>query len=237
MDPSDDAAGLAVSARLDAQVKRLDAASSNVGNAISFIQTQDGFLQKAQKALDRMSELAVLAQDVTKQPDDLALYDKEFQTLSDYFLDLANKKFNDVSLFSSNALTITTDSDPTVANSFVMDGINLTAAGGPYDLALNSDVTTIPNAQTALARVRDAIDQLAADRATIGSHHARMGYTLEQLQVYKENLMAANSRIKDVDVAQESTKYARYQILVQSGTAMLAQANSLPQNVLRLLQQ
>lgn len=234
---ADDAAGLAVSSRLDAQLKRLDAASSNVGNTISFIQTQDGFLKKAQQALDRMSELAVLAQDVTKQPQDLLLYDKEFQTLCGYITDMSTKKFNDVSLFSPEALTVTTDSDPTIANSYVMAGIDLTATGGAYDLAIQSNVTTVTDAQTALDNVRTAIDQLATDRATIGSHLARMGYTLEQLQVYKENLMAANSRIKDVDVADESTKYARYQILVQSGTAMLAQANTLPQNILRLLQQ
>ncbi len=96
------------------------------------------------------------------------------------------------------------------------------------------DITT--NAMAALVNVRAAITQLAADRATIGAYQARMNFTSEQLTVSKENLSAASSRIQDVDVAEESTQYARYNILVQSGTAMLAQANTIPQSALRLLQ-
>ena len=87
VNPADDAAGLAVAMRLDAQVQRLNAAKSNVGNAISFAQTQDGFLKKVTKALDRMSELAILSQDVTKTAADAALYDLEFQTLGGYITD------------------------------------------------------------------------------------------------------------------------------------------------------
>jgi flagellin len=83
--------------------------------------------------------------------------------------------------------------------------------------------------------VKTAIARLAQDRATVGSNVSRLNYTSEQLSVLKDNLIAANSRIKDVDVAEESTQFARYNILVQSGTAMLAQANSLPTSVLRLL--
>ena len=88
----------------------------------------------------------------------------------------------------------------------------------------------------ALTNVKAAITQLATDRATIGAYQSRMNLTSEQLTVSKENLSAASSRIQDVDVAEETTQYARYNILVQSGTAMLAQANQLPQSVLRLLQ-
>jgi len=109
--PSDDAAGIAVSLRFDAQVNRIQAAKDNVGNAVSFSQTQDGFLQKVGKALDRMSELSVLAQDETKTNADRALYDKEFQTLDSYITDIATKDFNGVSLFSSTGLSVTTDSD------------------------------------------------------------------------------------------------------------------------------
>ena len=99
-----------------------------------------------------------------------------------------------------------------------------------------SDRTTTTNAATALINVKAAITQLATDRATIGAYQARMNLTSEQLIMNKENLSAASSRIQDVDVAEESTQYARYNILVQSGTAMLAQANQIPQSVLRLLQ-
>jgi len=228
--PEDDVAGLAVSMRFDAQINRINAAATNVANAISFSQTQDGFLQKVSKALDRMSELAVLAQDVTKTDDDRALYQKEFAALGAYIDDLATKDFNGVSLFSGNTLAVTTDSD---ANTFNMSGVDLTAS--VYTNATSADISTTAGAVTALANVKAAIEQLATDRATIGSNIARLTKYSEQLGVLRDNLTAANSRIKDVDVAEESTRFARYNILVQAGTAMLAQANANPQTALRLL--
>jgi len=232
VDPADDAAGLAVSSRLDAQIGRLAAAGSNVGNAISFIQTQDGYLQKMGNALNRMSELSVLAQDVTKTDADRTLYNQEFQTLAAYVGEAAGKNFNGVPLFSANALAVTTDGD---GSTFSMNGIDLTAT--EYTTALGSSIDTTPNAGTALTNINAAITKLSQDRATIGAYQARLTHTAEQLTVNRENLIAASSRIKDVDMAQESTEYAKQNILVQSGTAMLAQANLLPQSVLRLLQQ
>ena len=104
-----------------------------------------------------------------------------------------------------------------------------------YTDATGGDVSTTGGAVTALSDVKDAIKQLATDRATVGANVARLNYTNEQLGVLKDNLSAANSRIKDVDVADESTQFARYNILVQAGTAMLAQANATPQSALRLL--
>ncbi len=232
VNPADDAAGLAVASRLDAQVSRLDAAKSNVGNAISFTQVQDGFMKKIAKAFDRMSELAILAQDVTKSDDDRALYDAEFQQLVEYVNNTASKDFNGVSLFSTTPLNVTVDSE---GGTFTMSGINMAATS--YTAVSSQLITTTNAAATALATVKSAINQLATDRASIGAYQSRLNYTSEQLVVTKENLTAASSRIKDVDVAEESTQYARYNILVQSGTAMLAQANQLPQGVLRLLQQ
>jgi flagellin len=228
--PEDDAAGLAVSMRFDAQINRTTAAKNNVANGISFSQTQDGFLQKVGKALDRMSELAILAQDVTKTDTDRSLYNSEFTTLAAYVTNSASKDFNGVSLFSSTALSVTTDSD---GGSFSMSGVNLGASA--YTTATGSSVTSTSNAATALTNVKAAITQLATDRATVGANVSRLNYTTDQLSVLRDNLSAANSRIKDVDVAEESTQYARYNILVQSGTAMLAQANSLPQSALRLI--
>jgi flagellin len=230
--PSDDAAGLAVASRLDAQVKRLDAAMSNVGNAISFTQTQDGYLKKIAKAFDRMSELAILSQDVTKSDSDRSLYNSEFTQLSAYISNTATKDFNGVSLFSTAALGVTIDSE---GNTFSMSGTNMGAAA--YTAATASGIASTTAAATALTNVKSAINQLATDRATIGSYQSRLNFTSEQLTVNKENLSAASSRIQDVDVAEEATQYARYNILVQSGTAMLAQANQMPQSVLRLLQQ
>jgi flagellin len=232
VNPADDAAGLAVASRLDAQVSRLDAAKSNVGNAISFTQVQDGFMKKIAKAFDRMSELAILAQDVTKSDDDRKLYNAEFNQLIEYVNNTANKDFNGVSLFSTTPLNVTVDSE---GGTFTMNGIDMSATS--YTAVSSQVISTTNAAATALTTVKSAINQLATDRANIGAYQSRLNYTSEQLVVTKENLTAASSRIKDVDVAEESTQYARFNILVQSGTAMLAQANQLPQSVLRLLQQ
>lgn len=228
--PEDDAAGLAVSMRFDAQVSRTTAAKNNVSNAISFSQTQDGFMGKVAKALDRMSELSILALDVTKSDNDRTLYNNEFTTLSAYITNVATKDFNGVSLFSSTALNVTIDSEGTT---FSMSGVNLGTA--TYTGLSSSSVSSASNAATALTNVKNAITQLASDRATAGASLARLQFTSEQLAVLRDNLSAANSRIKDVDVADESTAYAKYNILTQSGTAMLAQANSVPQSVLRLI--
>lgn len=229
--PDDDAAGLAVSMRFDAQVNRIGAAVANVGNAVSFNQTQDGFLKKVNKAFDRMSELSILAQDVTKTDADRALYNAEFVTLGAYVDDIATKDFNGVALFGGTALNVTTDGEGTT---FTMNGVDLGAAA--YTNATSATIDTLTNASAALTDVKAAIDQLATDRATIGANISRLNSTSEQLGVLRDNLTSASSRIRDVDVAQESTNFAKFNILVQAGTAMLAQANSTPQSVLKLIQ-
>ena len=341
--PSDDAAGLAVASRLNAQVTRTNAANKNVTSAVSFTQTQDGYLRSISKALNRMSELAILAQDATKSDNDRTLYNKEFSELQNYIATDANTEFNGVSLFSSNPLTVTIDSE---GGSFNMAGINLSVApyavvsdptakstmqlsqlsiaGGTIQLGVGAGAPTIaissndtlqqvfdrihtadPNinaslneatglvtitnaggsavaisqtgtdflektnlaasgaltltangyatstgnvtpagvgistvaaAQDSLVKVKEAISKLASDRATIGAYQTRLNYVSDQLTVSRQNLTAASSQIEDVDVANESTEYARQNILQQSGTAMLAQANQLPQSVLKLLQ-
>ncbi len=232
VNPSDDAAGLAVASRLNAQIQRTHAAKTNVSNAISFTQTQDGYLKKIAKALDRMSELTLLAQDVTKSDSDRALYNNEYGQLSAYITNAATKEFNGVDLFSANTLDVTIDSE---GNTFTMAGVDLAAAA--YTTLAGDDLSSVAGAVTALTNVKAAINQLSIDRSSIGAYQTRLNYTGEQLSVSAENLTAANSRIMDVDVAEESTQYAKANILVQSGTAMLAQANAMPNSVLRLLQQ
>jgi flagellin len=229
--PDDDPAGLAVSFRFDAQINRVNATKNNVGNATSFAQTQDGFLKKVTKALDRMSELSILSQDVTKTDADRALYNAEFTTLGAYIDDVATKKFNGVNLFDGTALDVTTDEEGGV---FSMTGVDLGA--GTYTDATGAAVDSATNAVDALDKVKLALDQLGTDRANVGANISRLTMTSDQLGVLKDNLSAANSRIKDVDVAEESAQFARYNILVQAGTAMLAQANATPQSALRLLQ-
>ena len=228
--PADDSAGLAVSMKLGAQISRISAAQNNVGNAISFNQTQDGYLSKVNDALNRMSELSVLSQDATKTNADRALYNTEFSTLGTYINDVKTKDFNGVSLFAGSAFSVTTDSD---GNTFSSTGVNLAAS--TYSTAASSTIDTVANAATALTNIKLAITQLATDRASIGSNIESLGYYNDQLSSLSNNLSAAKSRITDVDVAQESTTYAKNNILVQSGTAMLAQANSAPQSVLKLI--
>jgi flagellin len=250
--PEDDAAGLAQSIKFDAQINRNKAANINVANAISFSQTQDGFLQKVQKALDRMSEISVLAQDKTKTSVDLSNYSAEFTQLQNYISDITAKQFNGVTLFASSGLAITIDSD---ASTFSMNGANLTGAittGGGlgasgdsadtisaiYDSSstnVSVAVSSSTSAGSALSYIKTAIQNLANMRAKVGANIQRLTLTSEQIDILNENLTAANSRIKDVDVAEESTAFAKYNILVQSGTTMLAQANALPQSALRLL--
>jgi flagellin len=233
VEPQDDAAGMAVASRMDAQINRTEATRSNIGNAISYKQTQDGFLAKAAKALDRMSELATLAQDGTKTATDLSLYNKEYSTLYSYLDVVDGQTFNDVALFSASTLSVLQD-DTSAAFSSV--GIDLASTTNSLSLSVGSVISTAASASVALGIVKSAITAVAGNRATIGADLSRLMMTNEHLAVLSENLQSSVSRIKDVDVATESAKYAKYNILVQSGTAMLAQANSLPQSALRLLQ-
>jgi len=236
VNPSDDPAGLAESIALTAQIGQTNAANNNVSNAISFSQTQDGYLQQVGSALDQMSTLAVEAQDPTKSASQLADYNSEFQALSAYITSTGSATYNGVSLFSgtdgttTGGLNITTDG---TGDTFTMTAVNLTAAA--YTGATGANISTSTGATAALTAVGTAITALATDRANVGANEERLNYSSNELGVLSDNLTAANSTLTDVNVATESTKYAEYQILVQSGTAMLAQANQNPQNILKLL--
>jgi len=358
--PEDDAAGLAQSIKFDSQINRNHAVRSNITNAISFSQTQDGFLQKVQSALDRMSEISVLAQDVTKTDNDRESYNAEYQQLINSINDIASKEFNGVSLFQNSPsrydvidpgdmtwqqakvdaenrgghlAVITSEEEKKSIMSVLGDDyyknlwigatdensegdwewvtgedwnyenwrynqpdnnsgdehyahywgsriiydtetLGRTEIGvwndetnsqiyginGKYiiEYETNLDVTidhkgnkftlesihtaigegsiaTASDANTALSNIKKSINVLAESRAKIGSNITRLKSTAGSLSNLNENLSAANSRIKDVDVAEESTRFARSSILVQSGTAMLSQANILPEMVLKLV--
>ena len=224
--PQDDAAGLAVAAKFDAQIGRNRSVGNNLTSALSYSQTQDGFLQKIGRALDRMSELATLAMDNTKSSTDKEYYNTEFTDLKTYISDIGTKDFNGVSLFSGTGLAVTKDSD---ANTWELNAKDLNDADLISVIASGFVVTGT------LATMTTAIESVSTHRATIGANIQRLQLTNEQVGILNENLAASVSRISDVDVATESTRFAKYNILVQSGTAMLAQANLLPQNALRLL--
>lgn len=355
--PSDDAAGLAVSTRLASQIARNEVAYSNVTNAVSFTQTQEGLLATIDKALRRMADLSIFSQDSTKSLSDLGLYSKEFGELQEFIAKSIEQKFNGINLFSSESLSLAVNEDgsiyklgavnltdikyqnvlnkPEVFNSpstmvVATDSnaktITLTVSKESYEKAIKSDSLTLSNlgltngilgpisgggglsssdsvrlqlmngtytiksttpvstsssiysvtldasglpssiygssvnlsvnlvsgtnaefktgfdittperAQSALTRVKFAIDSIAQTRASLGAVQSRLTMTNEQLRTTNENLSAATSRITDTDVADESTSYAKLQILIQSGTSMLAQANKMPQYALQLLQ-
>jgi len=226
---SDDAAGSAVSILANAQVKRFQSAKANVGNALSFSKAQDGYLKKIGSALERMSELALLALDHTKTDVDRELYNLEYGQLAKTVLDTTQQNLNGIRLFSSNSLAIPMDSE---GGSFNLSGIDLT----DIPVHIGGHVSSLSAAQSALDNMKDSIAIIASSRAIVGSNETRLHSTLEQISATSENLAAKSSRIRDVDVAEEASEFARFNILVQSGTSMLAQANQSPQNVLTLLQ-
>ena len=235
--PEDDAAGLSQVMRLEAQINRNSAVKANVGNAVSFVQTQDGFLQKVQAGLDRMSELSVLSQDVTKSNTDRSNYSVEFTQLQNYISDIGGKDFNGVTLFASGGQNVTIDAD---AATFSMNSVDMTSSVVTNGLAniynaTTSAITNTTSAGIALSNIQTAIQNLADMRAKVGANIQRLNMTDDQVTILNENLAAATSRIKDVNVAEESTQYAKANILVQSGTAMLAQANVLPAQALQLI--
>jgi flagellin len=232
VNPSDDAGGLAVSMKLSAAAKRSGAAATNIGNSVSFLQTQDGVLQVSAKVLDRVSELKTLYADPTKNSDDLANYDAEFTQLQSELTSLTAEKFNGVALFGSASLSVKVSEDG--SQSVTVSGKQLADSSSGVGTLTDSSVSSL--ADIDLSDVTDAIQNVATMRANNGAEQSRLGFASEVLTVNKANLEAANSRISDVDVAEESTQLARWNILVQSGTAMLAQANQSAQVALRLLQ-
>ena len=230
----DDAGGLAVSMKLSAAIRRTEATQSNVNNALSFLETQDGVLKSADKVLSRMSELAQLSTDVTKSTSDRALYQTEYNALTSALNTMTTEDFNEIGLFDTTtnpSLTVITSQDGGQTVSITVSdlasiisnlgGIDISGANG----AASSDIV----------KLTTAIQDLADLRATNGSEQQRLTFAADVLAINKTNLEAANGRITDVDIASESANLARLNILQQAGTAMLAQANQANQSVLRLL--
>ncbi|MBI2815135.1 MAG: flagellin [Opitutae bacterium] len=231
--PADDAGGLAVSMKLSAAAVRQGAVATNIGNAVSLLQSQDGAMKVTGQVLQRISELKTLYSDVTKSASDKSNYDAEFQALQAQLISNAAEKFNGVSLFGSSAIgnvNVTDDGSTTVT----IAARDLGSTGSGVGVISDTSVTSL--ASVSVAQISTAIQNLATMRATNGSEQSRLGFASELVTINKSNLEAANSRIVDVDVASESTQLARWNILVQAGTAMLAQANQSSQSALKLLQ-
>lgn len=233
--PEVDPAALAQFMQFDAQISRLGAVDVNVNNAVSFSQTQDGFLQGAEAALNRMGELSIAAQDPTKNPQDLAAIQQEFSQLQDFVGDVAGKDFNGVPLFSGNDVSVVSDSQ---GGTTTLNGIDVAASGADGGLGgvmSGVSLSTPSAAATASAAINDALQNLASMRATVGANLQNLNVTGEGNSILKENLAAASSRIADSDMAGESTQLARFKLLVQSATNNLSRANALPNSTLKLL--
>jgi flagellin len=243
----DDAGGLAVSMKISASIRRTEATLANVNNSVAFLQTQDGVLKNADKVLNRMSELAMLATDVTKSTADLSLYNTELTQLKDQLELMLSEKFNGISLFQSGSnatfdtgtsaanLTVVTSHDGDQSFAITRADLNFISTTVGTDASSGMQINSNTGAQAAVTTIQAQIQNLATLRANNGAEQSRLSFAADMLSINKINLESANSRIVDVDVAAESSQLARYNILQQAGTAMLAQANMSTQSILRLI--
>ncbi len=230
-DPVDDAAGVAVSANLSARIKRLNASVEGAQNAISFAQTHDGFLSTIQDQLTRMSELAQRATNGAFSDTDRANYNIEFERLKTQILTIAsNATFNGTTIFTTGTVSVAISADGTA------DTILTSSLGNLTTLGLTSiTIGSTLSAQTAISSLSLSIASIARRRAEVNADVSKFQFHIQNIRAESTNIQTANSRIKDLDVASESTQLSKNNILLQASTAMLAQANAAQQSVLTLL--
>jgi flagellin len=237
----DDAAGLAIAERMHAQVRGMQVAIRNANDAISLAQTAEGAIGKIGDALQRMRELAVQSANGTNNAGDRDNLQTEFAELQAEVARLVDgTQFNGTALFDGTTVTFTfqVGAGTTANDTIDIQGTDLTTsvrdAIGPAVLDISG--TDATGARAAIDALDSAIDEVTTSRALYGAAQNRFETVVMNLQVSAENLTAARSRIMDADYAVETANLSRAQILQQAGNAMIAQANALPQNVLRLLQ-
>ena len=235
VNPSSDPGGLAVSMDLSAAATRSGDVNSNLGNATSFLQTQDGALQVAGNILSRMSELKTLYGDVTQTSTDQANYNTEFSALQAELTSVSSETFNGQALFGSSSLSISTVEDGSTSSVVTLAAADLASSSTGVGVVTGTTGSTSLGVIT-LQNITDALDAVATMRAANGAEQSQLGFASTLLTTNQTNLEAANSRIADVDVAAESTQLARWNTLVQAGTSMLSQANQSSQTILKLLQ-
>lgn len=231
----DDAAGLAIAERMNAQVRGSNVAIRNANDAISMFQTAEGAMSKIGDNLQRIRELAVQSANGTMADSDRTNLQAEVTQLTDEIKRIADTaKFGKINLLNNSATAldfqIGADAADKITTSFAVD----------FDMTgLNSyttiDISTATAANTALGDLDLDLDEVNSGRATAGALQNRFEAVISQLQVYSENMSAARGRIMDADFASETSNLARTQILQQAGTAMVAQANQVPQGVMQLL--
>jgi flagellin len=223
----DDAAGLAIADRMNAQVKGINVAIRNANDGISLAQTAEGALATVSDALQRMRELAIQSQNGTNSTGDRLNLDTEYQALSSEITRIAQQtKFNGVAMVSSQTVTqfqVGANNGDTLT---VTTAAVTTVAG---------NVSTAAGASTAVAALDSALDTISTNRATYGATISRFQFAISNLSITGENQSAARGRIMDADFAEETSHLSRSQILQQAGSAMVAQANQLSNNVMSLL--
>lgn len=238
---ADDAAGLAISQRMTTQVRGMNVAIRNANDGISLAQTADGALASVGNSLQRMRELAVQAQNSTNSGSDKDSLNQEFQQLgAEIGRVLGGTTFNGAAILGGSAGNLTfqvganTSSNDTISittTNMTTDASITAVTGGKID----STVTSGTALNAVINNIDEAINDINSQRAIFGATQNRFSAVITNLQTSVENQSAASSRITDADFASETSNMSRAQILQQAGTAMVAQANQLPQQVLKLL--
>lgn len=242
---ADDAAGMAISEKMKSQINGLKMASRNSLDGVSLIQTAEGAMNEVHSMLQRMRELTVQASNGTYNDEDLTAVQNEINELVEEIDNIAEttqfngKKICDGSISGDISLQIGANKDETMEFQLV----DITASGlGSYDASGNLtesikdiNITTNDEASAAITVVEDAIKQISDGRSTLGALQNRLEHTIANVDNASENLTAALSRIEDTDMALEMSEYTKYNVLIQAGTSMLAQANQRPQSILQLL--
>lgn len=236
----DDAAGLAISEKMRAQVRGLDAGSRNAQDGISMIQTAEGGLTEVHSILQRMRELAVQASNDTNVGVDRTALNDEFGQLAKEIGRIQDKsQFNSQDLFKGTAGSTGVVSLQVGANTGDLIKLNLGTAGVKLDAIVaatsSASISTFSSAQSAISTIQTQINSVSSGRSYLGAMQNRLEHTINNLDNASENLTAAESRVRDVDMAKEIMEQTKQNILAQASQAMLAQANQQPQGVLQLL--
>ncbi len=241
----DDAAGLAIAERMNTQVRGMNVAIRNANDAISLSQTAEGALSKINDMGQRMRELAVQSANATNNDSDRKSLNQEYQALAEEIKrNLAGTAFNGTKLFATAAaLTFQVGANAATTDAIAINTVDLTKENDFVNVlgamgatpAAAPDINSASNATAALGKLDTMLAAVNSKRAEFGATQNRFEAVIQTLQVSAENQTAARSRIMDADFASETASLTRSQVLQQAGTAMLSQANSLPNNVLSLL--
>lgn len=229
----DDAAGLAISEKMRGQIRGLNQASRNAQDGISLIQTAEGALNESHSILQRMRELAVQSASDTNTDEDRVELQKEVTALIAELDRIGNNtEFNTQALLDGSFTDMEIHIGANAGQSLTVGIVDMTASGLTVD---GVDISDQTGANGAITTINNAIETLSAERSTLGAWQNRLEHTISNLSNASENLQAAESRVRDVDMAAEMMEFTKSNILNQAATAMLAQANMAPQSVLQLL--